>query len=128
MDEGEQLQQRRNERVKSLPLGTAGIKPPPVLTSSGQPQSILFVHGVKSITSPVPRDPKDTYKWYCCATSDCAFQTPLGAVGYSHVTAHKHLKDSHGIVGQKPGTAVAREKGDAARVVMESEKVQIWPL
>jgi hypothetical protein len=122
-DEAQQVQERKNEGAKNLPAGTALIKAPS-LTAGGQ-QGILFLNGFKSFTSPTPKNPQDTFKWHCCAASDCKFVAPLGLTGKSHSRANKHLNDSHSVVGQQPGTAVALQNRDALRSVVESEETQI---
>ena len=60
--------------------------------------------------------------WHCCATSACEFQCPLGDNGKSHLTANRHLKVKQDIVGQQPGTVVARTIAAATRLVVESEE------
>ena len=122
-DEAQQVQERKNEGAKNLPAGTAVIKAP-ALTAGGQ-QGILFLNGFKSFTSPTSKNPQDTFKWHCCAASDCKFVAPLGLTGKSHSRANKHLNDSHSVVGQQPGTAVALQNRDALRSVVESEETQI---
>jgi len=49
--------------------------------------------------------------WHCCSTSACEFLCPLGdstSNGKSHSAVNGHLKAKQDIVGQQPGTAVAR--------------------
>ena len=70
-DEAQQVQEQKNEGAKNLPAGTSVIKAP-ALTAGGQ-QGILFLNGFKSFTSPTPTNPQETFKWYCCATSDYKF-------------------------------------------------------
>jgi len=122
-DEAQQVQGRKNEGAKNLPAGTALIKAPS-LTAGGQ-QDILFLNGFKSFTSPTSKNPQETFKWHCCAASDCKFVAPLGLEGKSHSRANKHLHDSHSVVGQQPGTAVTLHNRDALRLVVESEETQI---
>ena len=119
-DEAQQVQERKNEGAKNLPAGTAVIKVL-ALTAGGQ-QGILFLNGFKSFTSPTPTNPQETFKWYCCATSDYKFVTPLAFEGKSHSLTNKHLNDTHSVVGQQPDTAVALQTHDALRLVVESEE------
>jgi len=122
-DEAQQVQERKNEGAKNLSTDTAVIKVP-TLTPGGQ-QGILFLNGFKSFTSPTPTNLQETFKWYCCATSDCKFVVPFGLEGKSHSRADKHLNDSHSVVGQQPGTTVALQNRDALCLVVESEETQI---
>jgi len=103
-DEAQQVQERKNEGAKNLLAGTSLTKVP-ALTAGGQ-QGILFLDGCKSFTSPTPTNPQETFKWHCCAASDCKFVAPLGLEGKSYSRANKHLNDSHSVVGQQPGAAV----------------------
>jgi len=124
-DEAQQVQERKNEGAKNLPAGTAVLKAP-ALTAGGQ-QGILFLNGFKSFTSPTPTNLQETFKWHCCAVSDCKFVAPLGLEGKpeSHSRVNKHLNDSHSVVGQQPGTVVALQNHDALCLVVESEETQI---
>jgi len=122
-NKAQQVQKRKNEGVKNLMADTALIKAP-ALTAGGQ-QGILFLNGFKSFTSPTQTNPQESFKWHCCVASDFKFVAPLGLEGKSHSRANKHLNDSHSVVGQQPGTAVALQNSDALRLVVQSEETQI---
>jgi len=119
-DETQQVQERKIEGAKNLPTDTVVVEAP-----AGGQQGTLFLNGFKSFTSPTPTNPQETFKWHCCAASDCKFVTPLDLEGKSHSCADKHLNDSHSVVGQQPGTVVALQNRDALRLVVESRGDQI---
>jgi len=99
------------------------MKPPEC--AAGGLQRILYAYGFKTVMAPVPRDTRRTYMWHCCAISACEFLCPLGDNGKSYSAANRHLKAKHDIVGQQPGTNVARTTAAATRLVVESEETQI---
>jgi len=123
VDEAPQLQARKNEQAKNLSAGTALIKPP--VCAAGGLQGILFAYGFKTVMAPVPRDTRRTYMWHCCATSAFEFLCSLGDNGKSHSATNWHLKTKHDVVGQQPGTAVARTTAAATLLLVESEETQI---
>ena len=125
--QAQQLQERTNERkierAKNLPSGTAVIQAP---TYHGfQGPGILFTYGFKTVTSPAPKDLKYTFKWHCCSSSDCTLVCPLGEKGKSQTSADKHLKITHSIIGQQPGTVVDLQNSTASCVDNEVEEAQI---
>ena len=93
------------------------------LTPTARQTGVLWAYGVQG--KLVDKDKGVMFFFFCCAHDECVkmedgkllpatVQIPLGKDGRSHVTAMRHLRELHGIVGQEPGNV--REKRGSAGI------------